>query len=166
MGLSMCTSWLVDGLVPGSSGGSCWWILLFFLWVANPFIPFSSSPTPPSGPLCSVQLLAVNIHLCICQTLAEPPRGQLYQAPVSKHFPVSTIVSGFLDCIQDGSPGGVVSGWPFHQSLFHTLSLYCSCEYFVPPSKKDRKTLSLIHGPVFFYVFLTFHSVFHHLTHI
>jgi hypothetical protein len=22
----------VDGLVPGSSGGSGWWVLLFFLW--------------------------------------------------------------------------------------------------------------------------------------
>jgi hypothetical protein len=32
---------LVGGLVPGSSGRSGWLILLFFLWVANPFSSFS-----------------------------------------------------------------------------------------------------------------------------
>jgi hypothetical protein len=37
---------------------------------------------------------------------AEPLRRQLYQAPVSKHFLASTIVSGFGVCIWDGFPGG------------------------------------------------------------
>jgi hypothetical protein len=55
----------------------------------------------------------------------------------------STIVSGFDDSIWDGSPGGAVSGWPFLQSLLHTLYLYSSHGYFVPPSKKDRSIHTL-----------------------
>jgi hypothetical protein len=72
--------------------------------------------------LCSVQGLAASICLCICQTLAEPLRRQLYQAPVSTQFLASKIVSGFGDCMWDGSPCGAVSGWPFLQSLLHILS--------------------------------------------
>jgi hypothetical protein len=37
---------LVGGFVPGNSGGFHWLLLLFFLWVANPFtsfMPFSNS---------------------------------------------------------------------------------------------------------------------------
>jgi hypothetical protein len=35
------------------------------------------------------------------------------------------ILSEFGDCIWDeSSSSGTVSGWPFLQSLFHTLSLY------------------------------------------
>ena len=60
--------------------------------------------------------------LYICQALAEPLRRQLYQALVSKHFLASTILSGFGDCIWDGSQGGAVSGWSLLQSLLHTLS--------------------------------------------
>jgi len=30
----------------------------------------------------------------------------------------------FVGCIWDGSPSGAVSGWPFLQSLLHSLSLY------------------------------------------
>jgi hypothetical protein len=66
--------------------------------------------------------LDTSIHFCTFQALAEALRRQLYQAPISKHFLASTIVSGFYDCIWD--TGGSVSGWPFLQSLFHTFSLY------------------------------------------
>jgi hypothetical protein len=72
------------------------------------------------GTLCSVQRLAVSIHLCICQVLAEPLRRQLYESPESKHFLAYAIVSGFGDCIRDGE----ISGWPFLQSLLYTLSTY------------------------------------------
>jgi hypothetical protein len=75
------------------------------------------------GSPCSVQWLAVSFHIFIGHPLAEPLRRQLYQAPVSKHFLASTIVSGIGVCIWDGSPGGTVSGWPFYQSMLHTLSL-------------------------------------------
>ena len=66
--------------------------------------------TPPLASLCSVQWLAVSIHICIGQDVEDPLRRQLYQAPVSKHFLESAIVSGFGVCIWDGSPGRVVSG--------------------------------------------------------
>ena len=82
------------------------------------------SVTCTLGTPCSVQWLAASICLCICQALAESLRRQLYQAPVSKHFLASTIVSGFGNSIWNGSPGRAVSRWPFLQSLLHTLSLY------------------------------------------
>jgi hypothetical protein len=41
-------------------------------------------------------MVAVSIHICIGQDLTEPLRRQLYQAPVSKHFLASAIVSGFV----------------------------------------------------------------------
>jgi hypothetical protein len=80
--------------------------------------------TPPLGTLCSVQWMVVSIHFCICQAVAEPLRRQLYQAPVSKHLLASTIVSGFGNCIWDGSPCGTVTGWPFLQFLLQILCLY------------------------------------------
>jgi hypothetical protein len=75
--------------------------------------------------------------------LAEPLRRKLYQAPVSWHFLASTIVSGFDNCIWDGSPGGAVSRWPFLQSLLHNLSLYL-LPYCVTPSKKDQRIHTLV----------------------
>ena len=50
--------------------------------------------TSPLASLCSVQWLAVSIHICIGQDLEDPLRRQLYQAPVSKHFLASAIVFG------------------------------------------------------------------------
>ena len=83
---------------------------LFFLRGCKPLsAPSVLSLTPPMGTLCSVQWLAVSIHLCICQALAEPLKRQLYQAPVSMHFLTSTIVSGLCECIWDGSQGGKIS---------------------------------------------------------
>ena len=84
----------------------------------TPIASWVLSLAPSLGTLCSVQWLAESIHLCICQALVEPLRRQLYQVPVSKHLLASTIVSGFGNCIWDGSSGGAVSGWPFLQSLF------------------------------------------------
>lgn len=79
-------------------------------------------PLTPFWSLCSVRWLAASIHICIAQDLAEPLRRQLYQAPVSKHFLASATVSGFGVCMWDGSLGGVISGWPFLQSLFCSFS--------------------------------------------
>ena len=73
--------------------------------------------TPPLGTLCSVQCLAVRIYLCICQALVEPLRRQLYQPPVSKHYLASPIVSGFGNCIWDGSPRWG-SLWMVYPSVF------------------------------------------------
>jgi hypothetical protein len=114
---------LVGGLVPGSSGG--YWLVRIAvpsMGMQTPSAPWVLSLVPPLGTLCSVLWLAESIHFCICQALVEPLRRWLYQAPVSKHLLASTTVSGFGDCRWDGSPGGTVSGWPFLQSLLHTLS--------------------------------------------
>ena len=42
--------------------------------------------TPSLGTLCSVQWMTMSINFCLCQALAEPPRRQLYQVPVSRHL--------------------------------------------------------------------------------
>ena len=100
-----------------------WWFSsweLFGVWLVDIVVlpmgfqtlsvPSVLSLTPPLGNPSSIQWLAASIHLCICQTLAEPLRRQLYQSPVSKHLLASAIVSAFCDSIWDGSPGGAVSG--------------------------------------------------------
>jgi hypothetical protein len=56
------------------------------------------------GSPCSAQWLAAGICICICQTLSEPLRRQVHQAPVSKYFSASAIVSEFDVCIWNGSP--------------------------------------------------------------
>jgi hypothetical protein len=75
--------------------------------------------TPPLWTTCLVQWLAAG---CEELLLYLARLCQLYQAPVSKHFFPSSIVSGFGDCIWDGCPGMIVSGWPLLQSLPLTLS--------------------------------------------
>ena len=101
---------------------SGWWFSPWELWgnwlvhivvpsmgLQAPLAPWVLSLAPPLWTLCSVQWLAESINLCICQALAEPLRRQLYQVPVNKHLLASTILSGYGDCIWDGSPGGAVS---------------------------------------------------------
>ena len=65
---------LVGGLVPGSSGSTGWFILLFLLWGCKPSAPCVLSLAPPLGTLCSVQWLTLSSPLCVCQVLAEPLR--------------------------------------------------------------------------------------------
>ena len=111
---------LDGGLVLVSSGGSGWLILLFFLWVVNPFSSLSLVSSFFIRNPSSVQWVASSMKICICQALAEPLRREIYQAPLSKHFLASTLVSGFDVCIWDGFPGGSVSGWLFCHSLLHS----------------------------------------------
>jgi hypothetical protein len=116
---------LVGGLVCWSFWETGWLILLFFLWGCKPLQLLQSFPlTPPLRSPCSVQWLATCVHICIGQALVEPPRGQLYQAPVSKRFLASAKVPEFGVCMWDGSPGRAVSGWPFLQSLLHSFPLH------------------------------------------
>jgi hypothetical protein len=124
----MCTP-LVGALVSAEPRG-IWLvdIIVLPMGLQTPSVPSVLSLTLPLGtPLgtpCSVQWLAMNIHLCIFPSLAEPLRRELYQAPIRMHFLASTIESGFGDCIWDRFPGGAVFGWPFLHSLLHTLSPY------------------------------------------
>jgi hypothetical protein len=71
----------------------------------------------------SIQCLAVYIRICIGLDLAKPLRGQVYWAPLGMYFLASAILSGFGVSRWNGSLGGTVSGWPFLQSLLHSLSL-------------------------------------------
>ena len=67
----------------------------------------------PLGSSGSLPYLTVSTCIYIGQVLVEFLREQLYQAPVSKHFLASAIVSGFGVSMCDGSLGGAVSGRPF-----------------------------------------------------
>ena len=141
MGRSMCILWLV---VQSPRAPEVWPVKTITpsMGLQIPSAPWVPSPSPSLKIPRSVQLLALRIYLCICQTLAKPHRRQPYQASISKHLPASTIASKFGGCIWDGSPGGAVSGWPFLQTLLHISS----CEYFVHPSKN--------HGSIYILVFL------------
>jgi hypothetical protein len=82
----------------------------------TPSAPWVLSLAPPLGTLCSVQGVTMSLHFCICQTLAEPLRKQQYQAPVSKHPLVSTIVCAFGNSF-------CITGWTFLRFLLHTFSV-------------------------------------------
>jgi hypothetical protein len=103
MSATMCTVWLVVYSL-GALGVLVSSYCYSYYEAANSFSSLGPFSAPSLGTLCSVQWLAVSIHFCICQALAEPPRRQLYQAPVSKHMLAFTCCS-------------------FLQSLLHTLSL-------------------------------------------
>jgi hypothetical protein len=83
------------------------------IWLVDndvlPSAPLDLSPTLPLGTACLVQWLAVSIHLCTCEALSKSLRRQVYQAPVSKYFLASILVSGLSNFIWDKSPGGAVS---------------------------------------------------------
>jgi hypothetical protein len=99
--------------------------LLFFLWGCKPLQLLQSFPLLLHwGPTAQSNDWAASNGICTWQDLAEPLRSQLYQAPDSRYFLVSTIVSGFGVCTWDGSPGWALSGWPFLQSLIYILSPY------------------------------------------
>ena len=80
--------------------------------------PSALSLTLPFGSPTSVQWLAVSICICLSQVLAEPLREQPYQAPISKLFLTSAIVSVFVVCGWDRSQGRVgcslilTQNWP------------------------------------------------------
>jgi len=84
-----------------------WWFSPWELWVVwlvdivvlpmglqTPSAPSVLSLTPQLDSTCSVWWLAACI-ICVCQALTEPLRRQLCQAPISKHFLPSAIMTGF-----------------------------------------------------------------------
>jgi len=116
---------LFSGSVPGSSHG-VWLvdIVVLPMELQSPSAPSVLSLGPPLTSSCSVQWLASTLLICISRALAESLRRHPYLATVSKYFLASAIVTRFGGCIWEASPGGAVSGWPFLQSLLHSLSLY------------------------------------------
>ena len=86
---------LVGGLVPESFRGLVGWYHCSSYGIANPFSFFGSCPNSSTGVLCSAPCLTVSICISIGQALAEPLRGQLYQALIRKCFLASVIMSGF-----------------------------------------------------------------------
>ena len=111
-----------------------WWFSPCELWLVDIVVLPMGSQTPSAptvlaltSPLVfqhSVQCSAVNISICIDSALVETLRGLLYQAPVSKYFLATVIVSGFGVSRWDRSPGGAVCGWPFLQFLSHSMTLH------------------------------------------
>ena len=103
---------LIDGLVPVSFGRSVCLILLFFLWVYKPLhllqsFSNSSIGDPMLSPMVGCE------HLPLYLSGSGRASQETAVSVVSKHFLASTIVSAFVDCIQDESRGGVVFEWPF-----------------------------------------------------
>ena len=123
MGPFMCTFWLVAfplgalEVLVGSYSCSSYRAESSF----SSFCPISSSSI---GDLVVSPMVGWEDPHLICQVLSEPLRRQLCQAPLSKRLVASIIVSGLGVCMWYAFPGGAVSGWPFLQSLLHTLSPY------------------------------------------
>jgi hypothetical protein len=114
---------LMGALVLEKFQGLIGWYCLA-MGLQTPSAPSALPLTPPLGSLWWIWWLAACTLICIGQALAEPLSGQLYQGPVNKCFLASAIVFGVGGCIWDRSPGWAVSGWPFLQSLLHSLSLH------------------------------------------
>jgi hypothetical protein len=95
----------------------------------NPSISSVICLTPLLGNPFSLQWLAANICLYICNTLTVSLKRQPNRVRFSMHFLASTIVSEFDNCIWDTSPDRTVSGWPFLQFLFNTFSPYLLLNY-------------------------------------
>jgi hypothetical protein len=108
----------------------------------TPSAPWILFLAPSLRTLCSIQWMAVNIYFCICQALAEPFRRQVYQAPDSKLWLASTIMSGFGGCLWDGFPGGL---WIVITSVSasHLISITPSMDILFPlPRRTEVATLS------------------------
>jgi hypothetical protein len=96
----------VGGGVRQVGGGLVGWYCCSSYGVVNPFSSFSPSQF---GSPCSVWWLALSIHICIGQALAEPLREKSNQDPVSKCFLALTIVSVFGVYRCDGFLGRCLS---------------------------------------------------------
>jgi hypothetical protein len=135
----------------------CWWLSSWKLWgdlvgwyccssygVANTFNSFS----PFSNPSIGDQWLAANICLCICRASQETSISGSFQ-----HALLGIIVSGFGNCIWDGSPlwDSLWVAFPSVSAL-HFVFIFAPGE-FCSLSKKDQCT----HTSVF--LLIEFHMV-------
>jgi len=137
---------------------------------ANPFISLSILSNNFIESPCSIQCLATIILTSVSRVLSVSLRRHPYLTPVNKDLVASAIVTGLCDCIWDRSTHGVVSGWPFLQSLLNSSSLNFLPWIFFIPSKKECNICILVffllalHGLwILSYVFHTFGLV--HTSH-
>jgi hypothetical protein len=100
---------LVGGLVPGSYEGSGWLMLLFFLWVANPFSSFSPFSNSFIGNTVLRPMVGCEHPLLNLSGSGRASQETAISGSCRMHFLASTILSGFGDYIWGGSPGGAVS---------------------------------------------------------
>jgi hypothetical protein len=115
---------LVGGLVPGRSRVSGWLILLFFLWGCKLLqLLHSFLELLHWGP-CAQSNGWLQASTSVFVKLWQSLPGNSYIRLLLGSTLASTIVSGFGVCMWDGFLGGVVSGWPFLQSLLHILPPY------------------------------------------
>ena len=125
---------LVGGLVPGSSGGTGWLILLFFLWVANHFSSFSLFSDSSIG----------DPVLCTMCDYEHPP---LYLSG-SDRASQETAISGSCQQALLGIQNSVwvwclYMGWiPRWDSLWMAF-LSVSAPHFVPAFPLDRSNSGL-----------------------
>ena len=120
MGICMYTPWLMVmslGDLQGLVGSYC----CSSYGVENPFSSFSHFSNSSIGNPIGDPMLCPMVG-CEYHPLCLPPLRDSYIRLLSACAWHPTIVSGFGDYICDGSPGEAVSGWPFLQSMLHTLS--------------------------------------------
>jgi len=92
------------GLVSGSFRRSGWLILLFYLWDCKPLQLFKSFPyLLHQGPHAQSNSQLQTFTSVFVRLWLSISGDSLYQAPVSRYFLASTIVSGFGVCIRDVS---------------------------------------------------------------
>jgi len=91
----------------------------------------------------------LSIHLCICQTLAEPLRRHLYQAPVSMHF--LAYCQGLVTVYGDKSPGRRGSLWMAFPSVsaLHFVYIFLPVNILSIPSFLQRTKASMLWSSFF-----------------
>jgi hypothetical protein len=122
---------LVGSLVPGSSEGSGWLILLFLFWHCYPFGSFSPFSNSFIGDPVLSPMVGCKHPPLYLSGYGRASQDTTISDSCQQAFLASTVGSLFGVCIWDGSPGGAVSAWPF--LLFHVLSLYVLLWVFCSP---------------------------------
>jgi hypothetical protein len=138
---SMCTLWLV-----GDLGGLVGWYSCSSYGDAHPFSSFSpfpgSSIGEPHAQSNGWLWSSASVFVRLWQSLSGDSYIRLLSACISWH----PQVSGFGDCIWDGSPGGAVSGWPFLPSLHFSIFNYAVFSI-RSPSSSTTSCPNLTHPP-------------------
>jgi len=134
MGLFLYSLYLVVKPLGALTCLVCWYYCS--LGLQTPSVTSVLSLIPPLGNPFSVQWMAPSIYLCICHTLAEALRRQLYQAPVNTHLLAALIVTGIGDCMWMDPHVWQSLGGLFSDSTPHVVSTFPPVSILILPSKK------------------------------